>query len=346
MKILATGGAGFIGSAVVRLAIARGHQIVNLDALTYAACLENVASVCKHPGYSFVQADIRDRAGLDQVFARHKPNVVIHLAAESHVDRSIDAPGAFIETNVNGTYNMLEAARKYWLDQGRPADFRFHHVSTDEVYGSLGKTGKFTEDTPYAPNSPYSASKAASDHLVRAWFETYDLPVVMSNCSNNYGPFHFPEKLIPVVILKALAGEQIPIYGTGENIRDWLYVEDHADALLTVLEKGKPGRSYNIGGENEVSNLELVKKICAILDVKRSKETPYHKQITFVADRPGHDLRYAIDPTRIKKELNWRPSVTLEEGLERTVQWYLDNEVWWRALQDRHGVGERLGNRQ
>ena len=346
MKILATGGAGFIGSAVVRLAIARGHQIVNLDALTYAACLENVASVCEHPGYSFVQADIRDRAGLDQVFARHKPNVVIHLAAESHVDRSIDAPGAFIETNVNGTYNMLEAARKYWLDQGRPADFRFHHVSTDEVYGSLGKTGKFTEDTPYAPNSPYSASKAASDHLVRAWFETYDLPVVMSNCSNNYGPFHFPEKLIPVVILKALAGEQIPIYGTGENIRDWLYVEDHADALLTVLEKGKPGRSYNIGGENEVSNLELVKKICAILDVKRPRETPYHKQITFVADRPGHDLRYAIDPTRIKKELGWRPSVTLEEGLERTVQWYLDNEAWWRALQDRHGVGERLGNRQ
>ena len=343
MKILVTGGAGFIGSAVVRLAIARGHQVVNLDALTYAACLENVASVCDHPDYCFVHADIRDRMALDQVFAKHKPDVVMHLAAESHVDRSIDGPGAFIETNVNGTYNMLEAARGFWLDQGRPAGFRFHHISTDEVYGSLGETGLFTEDTPYAPNSPYSASKAASDHLVRAWFETYGLPVVMTNCSNNYGPFHFPEKLVPVVILKALAGEQIPIYGTGANIRDWLYVEDHADALLTVLEEGQLGRSYNIGGENEVSNLELVEKICAILDAKCPADLPYSKQITFVADRPGHDLRYAIDPARIRKELNWRPSVTLEEGLEKTVQWYLNNEVWWRALQGRQGVGERLG---
>ena len=346
MKILVTGGAGFIGSAIVRLAIARGYQIVNLDALTYAACLENVASVCDHPNYCFIQADIRNRVELGPVFSVHKPDAVMHLAAESHVDRSIDSPGAFIETNVNGTYNMLEAARGYWMDQGRPAGFRFHHISTDEVYGSLGETGMFTEDTPYAPNSPYSASKAASDHLVRAWFETYGLPVVLSNCSNNYGPFHFPEKLVPVVILKALAGEQIPVYGTGENVRDWLYVEDHADALLTVLEKGQQGRSYNIGGENEASNLELVRKICTILDIKRPAETPYHQQIAFVADRPGHDLRYAIDPARIRKELKWRPSVTLDEGLEKAVQWYLDNETWWRALQGRHGVGERLGIRQ
>jgi len=345
MKILVTGGAGFIGSAVVRLAIARGHQVVNLDALTYAACLDNVVSVCDHPNYRFMHADIRDREALDLAFAKHKPDTVMHLAAESHVDRSIDGPGAFIETNVNGTYNMLEAARKYWMDKGQPSNFRFHHISTDEVYGSLGKTGMFTEDTPYAPNSPYSASKAASDHLVRAWFETYEMPVVMTNCSNNYGPYHFPEKLVPVVILKALAGEPIPIYGKGDNIRDWLYVEDHADALLTVLESGKTGRSYNIGGENEVSNLELVEKICAILDSKRPAPDPYCKLITFVADRPGHDQRYAIDPTRIRNELDWRPSVTLDEGLEKTVQWYLDNEDWWRALQGRKGVGERLGKR-
>jgi len=343
MKLLVTGGAGFIGSAVVRQAIAAGHHVVNLDALTYAACLENVASVADNPAYVFEKADIRDRAALDQVFETHKPDAVMHLAAESHVDRSIDGPGDFIETNITGTYNMLEAARAYWVAQDKPDSFRFHHISTDEVFGTLGKTGQFTEDTPYAPNSPYSASKAASDHLVRAWHETYGLPIVMSNCSNNYGPYHFPEKLIPVVILNALAGAPLPIYGDGSNVRDWLYVEDHADALLTVLAQGKNGRSYNIGGENERSNLELVQTLCEILDRLRPGNKPYAEQITFVTDRPGHDARYAIDPTRIATELGWRPSVTVEQGLEKTVQWYLDNEDWWRALQDRHGVGERLG---
>ena len=343
MKILVTGGAGFIGSAVVRHAIRAGHQVVNLDALTYAACLDNVASVSNAPGYAFEHADIRDRAALDRIFAAHTPDVVMHLAAESHVDRSIDSPVAFIDTNVTGTFVLLEAARAFWVAQGRPADFRFHHISTDEVFGSLGATGQFTETTPYAPNSPYSASKAASDHLVRAWHETYGLPIVMTNCSNNYGPFHFPEKLVPVVILKALAGAPIPVYGKGENIRDWLYVEDHADALLTVVAKGEVGRSYNIGGENEARNIDIVRMICAILDRLRPKDAPYADQITFVADRPGHDLRYAIDPTRIREELGWRPSVTLEQGLERTVQWYLDNAAWWQALQDRAGVGQRLG---
>jgi dTDP-glucose 4,6-dehydratase len=268
----------------------------------------------------------------------------MHLAAESHVDRSIDGPGAFIETNVTGTYTLLEAARSYWTAQGKPESFRFHHISTDEVFGSLGAEGQFTETTPYDPRSPYSASKAASDHLVRAWAETYGLPVVLTNCSNNYGPYHFPEKLVPVIILNALAGKNLPIYGDGSNVRDWLYVEDHADALLTVLENGALGRSYNIGGENECSNLELVKTLCGILDTKRPKDAgSYSDQITFVTDRPGHDARYAIDPTRIRDELGWRPSVTVEEGLEKTVQWYLDNEDWWRALQNRDGVGARLG---
>ncbi len=347
MKILVTGGAGFIGSAVVRLAIARGHQVVNLDALTYAACLENVAGVADSPDYAFEQADIRDRAALDRVFAAHKPDAVMHLAAESHVDRSIDGPGDFIETNITGTFNMLEAARKYWIENDRPKGFRFHHISTDEVYGSLPNDPAvmFTEDTAYDPRSPYSASKASSDHLVRAWAETYGLPVVLTNCSNNYGPYHFPEKLIPVVILNALAGKALPIYGDGSNIRDWLYVEDHADALLLVLQKGALGRSYNIGGENERSNLELVQTLCAILDEKRPRGDgkSYADQITFVTDRPGHDARYAIDPSRIREELGWRPSVTVEEGLAKTVQWYLDNEAWWRPLQERHGVGQRLG---
>lgn len=343
MKLLVTGGAGFIGSAVVRRAIAQGHAVVNLDALTYAACLDNVAPVAAAPGYAFEQADIRDRAALDRVFATHAPDAVMHLAAESHVDRSIDGPGTFIETNITGTYTLLEAARSYWVGQGRPQSFRFHHISTDEVFGSLGAEGKFTEDTPYDPRSPYSASKAASDHLVRAWHETYGLPVVLTNCSNNYGPYHFPEKLIPVVILNALAGQPIPVYGQGENVRDWLYVEDHAEALLLVVQKGALGRSYNIGGENEAKNIDLVRMICAILDRLRPQTRPYAEQITFVADRPGHDLRYAIAPGRIRDELGWRPSVTLAEGLEKTVQWYLDNEAWWRALQHRHGVGQRLG---
>jgi dTDP-glucose 4,6-dehydratase len=344
MKILVTGGAGFIGSAVVRLAVARGHEIVNLDALTYAACLENVAIVADNPGYVFEQVDIRDRVALERVFATHQPDAVMHLAAESHVDRSIDGPGDFISTNITGTYQMLEAARASWQGHGRPREFRFHHISTDEVFGSLGATGQFCEDTAYDPRSPYAASKAASDHLVRAWHHTYGLPVVMTNCSNNYGPYHFPEKLIPVTILNALAGKPLPIYGDGSNVRDWLYVEDHADALLLVLEKGWLGRSYNIGGENERTNLELVRTLCAILDDMRPKPRgSYADQISFVADRPGHDARYAIDPTRIREELGWRPSVTVEEGLRRTVAWYLENEEWWRPLLARGGVGQRLG---
>ena len=341
MKILVTGGMGFIGSAVVRLAVARGHEVINLDAMTYAACEANVASVASSNLYTFEQADIRDRAALDAVFATHRPDAVMHLAAESHVDRSIDAPGDFMATNVMGTFHMLEAARAY----GGPAGFRFHHISTDEVFGSLGPTGTFTEDTPYAPNSPYSASKAASDHLVRAWHATYGLPVVMTNCSNNYGPYHFPEKLIPVVILNALAGRAIPVYGQGVNVRDWLYVEDHADALLCVLELGRVGRSYNVGGENEARNIDIVQMICGLLDEMRPTGAPHARLITFVADRPGHDLRYAIDPARIRDELGWRPSVTLEEGLRRTVAWYLANEAWWGPLQGRSGVGKRLGGR-
>ena len=343
MKLLVTGGAGFIGSAVVRLAIAQGHQVVVLDALTYAACLDNLAPVSDSDKYRFVEGDICDRALLDQVLGDHRPEAVMHLAAESHVDRSIDGPGAFIETNITGTYTLLEAARCYWRDGGKSDSFRFHHISTDEVFGSLGKTGHFTEETSYAPNSPYAASKASSDHLVRAWHETYGLPVVLSNCSNNYGPYHFPEKLIPVIIINALAGKPLPIYGNGENVRDWLYVEDHANALLTVLSKGTIGSSYNIGGENEATNIDIVREICAILDRLRPVARPYFELVNFVADRPGHDLRYAIDPTRIRTELGWRPAVTLTQGLEKTVHWYLDNEDWWQALQNRSGLGNRLG---
>jgi len=343
MKLLITGGAGFIGSAVVRLAIAQGHEVVVLDALTYAACLDNLAPVSGSDKYRFVEGDICDRALLDQVLGDHRPEAVMHLAAESHVDRSIDGPGAFIETNITGTYTLLEAARCYWRDSSKSDSFRFHHISTDEVFGSLGKTGYFTEETSYAPNSPYAASKAASDHLVRAWHETYGLPVVLSNCSNNYGPYHFPEKLIPVIIINALAGKPLPIYGNGENVRDWLYVEDHADALLTVLTKGKIGRSYNIGGENEATNIDIVREICVILDRLRPAARPYFELVNFVADRPGHDLRYAIDPTRIRTELGWRPAITLTQGLEKTVRWYLDNEDWWKALHNRFGVGNRLG---
>ena len=346
MKILVTGGAGFIGSAVVRLAISRGHTVVNLDSFTYAACMDNVATVSDNPNYFLEHKDIRNRNDLDEIFSKHRPDAVMHLAAESHVDRSIDDPSKFIETNVTGTFNLLEAARSYWQTIGKPKSFRFHHISTDEVFGSLPNdpSVRFTEKTPYDPRSPYSASKASSDHLVRAWHETYGLPVVLTNCSNNYGPYHFPEKLVPVIILRALAEKSLPIYGDGSNIRDWLYVEDHADALLLVLARGEIGRSYNIGGENELTNLELVHTICKILNrlMPRSKGS-YAELITFVKDRPGHDQRYAIDPSRIRNELGWQPSVTVEQGLEKTVQWYLDNKHWWKPLQNRSGVGKRLG---
>lgn len=343
MKILVTGGAGFIGSAVVRLAMAQGHEVVNVDALTYAACLDSLTEVAALPGYFFEHTDIRDAEALAQIFYDHSPDAVLHLAAESHVDRSIDGPGAFVDTNVIGTYTLLQVARENWEARGRCETFRFHHVSTDEVFGSLGSRGLFTEETPYAPNSPYSASKAASDHLVRAWGQTYGLPVLMTNCSNNYGPYHFPEKLIPVVILNALADQPIPVYGTGENVRDWLYVEDHAEALLTVLTNGEIGRSYNIGGNAEARNIDLVQTICGLLDELRPAERPYNHLITFVEDRPGHDARYAVDASRIHDELGWQPSVTLKEGLRRTVNWYLDNPDWWQALQGRQGVGQRLG---
>ena len=346
MKILVTGGAGFIGSAVVRLAIDRGHAVVNLDAFTYAACLDNVAVASDKSNYFLEHKNIRNRNDLDVIFRKHRPDAVMHLAAESHVDRSIDDPSDFIETNVTGTFNLLEAARSYWQTIGKPESFRFHHISTDEVFGSLPSDPavRFTEETPYDPRSPYAASKASSDHLVRAWHETYGLPVVLTNCSNNYGPYHFPEKLVPVIILRALAEKSLPIYGDGSNIRDWLYVEDHADALLLVLARGKIGRSYNIGGENELTNLELVHKICKILNrlIPRSKGS-YAELITFVKDRPGHDQRYAIDPSRIINELGWQPSFTVEQGLEKTVQWYLDNKHWWKPLQNLSGVGERLG---
>lgn len=343
MKILVTGGAGFIGSAVVRLAVARGHRIINLDALTYAGRRENLAQVDGNRNHVFEKADIRDRAALDRIFARHTPDAVMHLAAESHVDRSIDGPGDFMETNITGTYHMLEAARAYWAGSGRPAAFRFHHISTDEVYGSLGDTGLFTETSPYDPRSPYSASKAASDHLVRAWGETYGLPVVITNCSNNYGPRQFPEKLIPKVILNALRDKPIPVYGQGQNVRDWLYVEDHADALLLALQRGQPGRTYNVGGGNERRNIDLARTICGILDAKRHRHRPHADLITFVEDRPGHDARYAIEAARIREELGWKPSVTIDEGLEKTVDWYLENGDWWRPLLAEKGVASRLG---
>ena len=346
MKLLVTGGAGFIGSAVVRLAIARGHSVVNLDALTYAACLENLTEVSGSPKYFFEHADIRNREKLDAIFKKYNPDAVMHLAAESHVDRSIDGPSDFIETNITGTFNLLEAARTYWRANGRPESFRFHHISTDEVFGSLTSDPnvKFTEQTPYAPRSPYSASKASSDHLVRAWHETYGLPIVITNCSNNYGPYHFPEKLVPVIILNALAEKDLPIYGDGGQVRDWIYVEDHADALMLVLSKGEIGRSYNVGGENEHTNLELVRMLCSILDRLRPRfKGSYEELIKFINDRPGHDLRYAIDPSRIRTELGWRPSCNLEVGLEKTVCWYLQNEDWWRPLLDRSGIGQRLG---
>ena len=348
MNILITGGAGFIGSAVVRLAISRGHNVVNLDALTYAATLESLASISNHPNYSFVRMDIRDRENLDAVFLEYKPEVVMHLAAESHVDRSIYGPSSFIETNIIGTFNILEASRKHWQEEGYPDKFRFHHISTDEVFGSLSNDpdARFTEKTPYDPRSPYSASKASSDHLVRAWHKTYGLPIILTNCSNNFGPYQFPEKLIPVIISSALLEKSIPIYGNGKNIRDWLFVDDHANALLLVLEKGKNGQTYNIGSENEQTNLEVAKKICSVLDrLNPRKQGQYADLITFVKDRPGHDARYAIDPSRIRNELGWQTVGTFEKNLEKTVEWYLDNRDWWQPLMNLAGAGQRHGNR-
>lgn len=344
MRILITGGAGFIGSVVVRKAVAQGCEVLNLDALTYAACLDNLADVASAANYQFSQTDIRDHASVADALSRFQPDTIMHLAAESHVDRSIDGPRAFVETNIMGTFNLLDAARQYWIGAGCPSDFRFHHVSTDEVFGSLGPTGRFHETSPYDPRSPYSASKASADHLVRAWHETFDLPVVLSNCSNNYGPFQFPEKLIPVTILNALAGKPIPIYGNGQNVRDWLFVEDHADALLLIAKHGQIGRSYTIGADEERSNIDLVHELCAILDDLRPDPSGSAlRLITHVRDRPGHDERYAIDANRIRTELGWQPSLSLHDGLRRTVQWYLEHDDWWRALASRGGVGERLG---
>jgi dTDP-glucose 4,6-dehydratase len=346
VKLIVTGGAGFIGSAIVRLAIAQGHTVLNLDALTYAACIENISEVLMHPNYSFVKADICDRNHLLNIFDSFEPDAVMHLAAETHVDRSIEQPAEFANTNVIGTINMLEAARHYWTSKGNFSAFRFHHVSTDEVFGSLPNDTniKFLEETPYDPRSPYSASKASSDHFVRAWFKTYGLPVLITNCSNNYGSFQFPEKLIPLTIINALLDRPLTVYGDGDNIRDWLYVDDHVEALLLVLNKGEIGRSYNIGGENERTNLQIVSTICSNLDhLLPKKNGTYSDLIEFVADRPGHDKRYAIDTTRIKNELGWRPMVDLEEGLKMTVNWYIENKHWWAPLLNQKNVGKRQG---
>ena len=337
MRIFVTGGAGFIGSALVRHLIENtDHEVLNFDKLTYAGTLSTVERVADSNRYRFVRGDICDAEAVRAAIAEFKPEIMTHLAAESHVDRSIDGPGAFVQTNVVGTYTMLAEARTYWLglEPQAKAAFRFHHISTDEVYGSLGDTGLFTEETPYDPRSPYSASKAGSDHLVQAWGHTYGLPVLITNCSNNYGPYHFPEKLIPLMIAKALDGEPLPIYGKGDQIRDWLYVEDHVRALQAVFERGTPGRTYNVGGHNEKQNIEVVHTVCAILDRLRPRTDgkPYTDQITSVADRPGHDKRYAIDAARIGDELGWTPAETFETGIEKTVRWYLDNEAWWRPL--------------
>ncbi len=347
MRILVTGGAGFIGSAVTRHIISRtDDEVCVLDKLTYAGNLDSLAPVAADPRYAFVRADICDRKAVDRVFTEFAPDAVMHLAAESHVDRSIDGPAAFIETNVVGTFTMLEAALAYWrsLDAAKKDGFRFLHISTDEVFGSLGREGLFREDTPYAPNSPYSASKAGSDHLVRAWRETYGLPTVTTNCSNNYGPYHFPEKLIPLTILNALEGKPLPVYGRGENVRDWLFVDDHAEALTLVVRKGEIGQTYNVGGRNEKRNIDVVESICSILDEIRPQGGRSHKElITFVTDRPGHDARYAIDCLKIERELGWAPEETFESGLRKTVQWYIDNPEWWGAIRSGKYRGERLG---
>lgn len=351
MKILVTGGAGFIGSAVVRHLINdTAHSVVNVDKLTYAGNLESVAPVAGSDRYRFEQVDICNRAELQRVFNTHQPDAVMHLAAESHVDRSIDGAGEFIQTNIVGTFELLEASRAYWLQLApeRKQNFRFHHISTDEVFGDLhGSDDLFTETTAYAPSSPYAASKASSDHLVRAWHRTYGLPVLITNCSNNYGPYHFPEKLIPLMILNALEGKPLPVYGNGQQIRDWLYVEDHARALVTVLTKGQIGETYNIGGHNEKKNLEVVQTICALMEELHPEKpkglNQYSDLITFVKDRPGHDLRYAIDASKIQRELGWSPAETFETGLRKTVQWYLENRQWWQRVLDGSYNRERLG---
>ncbi|MDY1038905.1 dTDP-glucose 4,6-dehydratase [Lelliottia sp. CFBP8978] len=350
-RILVTGGAGFIGSAVVRHIIQHtADSVVVVDKLTYAGNLASLAPVANDPRFAFEHVDICDRDALKKVFSTWQPDVVMHLAAESHVDRSIDGPAVFIETNIVGTYNLLETARAFWsgLSGDKKAQFRFHHISTDEVYGDLHSTDDFfTETTPYAPSSPYSASKASSDHLVRAWQRTYGLPALVTNCSNNYGPYHFPEKLIPLVILNAVAGKPLPVYGNGQQIRDWLYVEDHARALYLVATQGKPGETYNIGGHNERKNLDVVTTICALLEelvpVKPGGVAHYRDLITYVADRPGHDLRYAIDASKIERDLGWTPQETFESGIRKTVQWYLANEAWWQQVLDGSYQGERLG---
>ncbi|MBB4212551.1 dTDP-glucose 4,6-dehydratase [Rhodothalassium salexigens DSM 2132] len=346
MKVMVTGGAGFIGSAVVRLLVdTLDVQVVTVDALTYAGNLASLAPVAERPGHRFVHADIRDRARLDALFAEERPDAVLHLAAESHVDRSIDGPAAFVDTNIVGTYTVLEAARAYWsaLPAAARDAFRFHHVSTDEVFGELGPDGAFTEDSPYAPRSPYSASKAASDHLVRAWAHTYGLPVLISNCSNNYGPYQFPEKLIPLMILNGLDGRDLPVYGAGAQVRDWLHVDDHARALWAVLTRGRPGETYAIGGGAERRNLAVVEALCERLDARRPQGAPHRRLIRFVADRPGHDARYAIDAAKARRALGWRPEHSFDSGLDHTVDWYLANPDWWQPIRDGSYRGDRLG---
>lgn len=350
MRVVVTGGAGFIGSNLVRLLLERGHEVLNIDALTYAGNIHSLDDVCASSAYMFLRADVADAPLMFQTIREYAPDWIMHLAAESHVDRSIDDPGQFMVTNVMGTFSMLQAALDYYrsLPEEKKDIFRFHHISTDEVYGSLGQDGLFTESTPYQPHSPYSASKASSDHLVRAWHDTYGLPVLITNCSNNYGPYQFPEKLIPVVILKALNGESIPVYGKGENVRDWLYVGDHCEALLSVVSAGNPGETYNIGGNNEKTNLALVELLCSHLDSLRPREDgkSYKDQITFVQDRPGHDLRYAIDASKIHRELAWQPRQDHSSGFLKTIQWYLNHESWWRQILSGDYRLERLGTNQ